>query len=161
MRRPDEQRLDADALDGVRVCSHRLRMLCSVFVKMNMDVRHVVVTVLVDVYVRASTQSAKDGARAQAYNHQGHAELQPVRHRRRNADTQRQHDCADDDECRRMTHTPQTADERRAQDIALLADDGRDGNDVVYLSRVLETEKEAEAENRKRAQRSQGLISLT
>src|SRR5438105_4767895 len=114
-----------------------------------------VVSVPVYVHFPAPAKRTHESARTQPDDHQRDAELKPVPDPLRYRDAQHEHDYSDREERDGVADSPQAADQRGAQEVALLADDCRDGDDVVNFRRVLESEDEAEAEHGRRAQRSE------
>ena len=90
-----------------RLLCRRLRRL--VFMKVNMRMRQTVVTMLVDVNVRALLQCSSERTDAQTDNHDRDDEFQPTAHSFQNRDAQTQHDRRDNEQRCRVAHSPERA----------------------------------------------------
>jgi hypothetical protein len=69
MHRANEEWFEADSGDGVRMRDCSRRVLCSVLVKMNVDMRLSVVTMPVEMDVRALSQNAQNRQGAERDDH--------------------------------------------------------------------------------------------
>ena len=122
------------------------RVFVRVFVEVQVRVRAPAVGVRVDVYVSAIAEREEEGACAEEDDHQRDAEFEGRGDAFGDCDFEQYDDDARGEQSRRVADAPHRADERGARDRALLADNRRDGDEVVGLGRVLQAEEESEAE---------------
>ena len=94
---------------------------------------------------------AKAGQRQQAEQdeHDPDGELHGEAHARRNHHAEQDDRAADDQDRERMPDAPGAADQRRAAQRALTADDRGDGDHVVGIGGVAHAEEEAQEEERR------------
>ena len=128
-------------------------MFSAVLVKVNVHMRLSVMLVSMQVDVRPLAKDAQHRQHAKQDNHQGHAKLQPVSNREWDGHTKTQHQHPHNNQRRRVACSPQRADQCSAQDIAMFADNCRDGYNVIDFSRVLQTKDESEAKYGEHANR--------
>ena len=149
MHAPDKERLQAGSRRavGVRRVGVRRARLVEVQVRVGTLVVRMAMDVAVDVDRAASAQRAHERGSAETQDHQRHAEFQEAREAFRDRDPQAEHHDPDGDQGRRVADPPESTDPRRAPELAVLADNGRDGHDVIDLRRVLEAQHEAEAQH--------------
>ena len=119
-------------------------VLGAVFVKVYVRVSLTVVRVLMYMNVRAPAQCPDQCRQTKTNDHQRYAEFQPVRNSFRNCYAQHKHNCADKNQRYGVSYAPQSTDNYRSKNVALLADYRRDGNDVVYLGGVFESKHESQ-----------------
>src|SRR5918912_3027060 len=99
--------------------------------------------VRVHVYVKLpAAQSLPQRPRAEKHQHQGDRELHPERNGLVNLKLQDDDHDARREERSRVTQAPECADERRLTETLVLADNRRDGDQVVRVERVPDSQDE-------------------
>ena len=120
-------------------------------ISLAVNVRVRVLAPAVPVYVEVEAAAARElpqGVRAQRDQHEADRELKHPLGSLAHAEVKHDHGDARDDERDGVTDAPESAHQRRHPEALALADDCRDGRQVVGLDRVLKTQHEAEREHR-------------
>src|ERR1700741_1252120 len=81
---------------------------------------------------------------AQKNEHEADRKLHRKAEARRNNDAEQNDERSDQKDCDGVAESPKDADERRAPDCALAADDRGDGDDVIGVRRMAHAEKESQ-----------------
>src|SRR5688572_31533166 len=99
----------------------------------------------------AAEESAPEGQRPEPHDHQGDPEFQPACHQRGNSNSQNEDKGAYDNQRSGVCRSPQAAYDCRAREFSLFTHDCRNSNDMVSLSRVLESVKQSDTKHSQRA----------
>jgi hypothetical protein len=110
------------------------------FMKVNVNVRQTIVTMLVNVNITPLTKSTPEGSRSESDDHQCNTKLQPRTDTLRNRHTQGQNNDANNQQRRGMTSAPQNTNKRRSQNVALLSCYRRNSDNVIDFRRVFQSE---------------------